>query len=728
MAHSSSAATHEDNRGKVCAPCGSKVNPKSCFILDPKFKYLDLVKQYINPNFDINDSHYPKVLCSVCKKALLSKEGGKEISLPVMPNYPDISLAKVTRANQDEICHCYICLTARNRGRLKVKRGRGNKRKLSPEIKIGLVAAKEEQPNKRRSDPKEYSSAYGSASKMCTTCKGEIGRGIQHNCKDTKAPENLIRSMEKLPEKAQEQVITSFLKNKAEKEIGKNKNAELKLATKGRVCTVVLNPDKPEEIPQVSCEQLDVLQSGLGNASNTQMKGVANWLRATFKKRSIVSTGYKDHLVEETSKLSDLYHVNESISLDGEGGVDVKRPIIYANCEEIVERVCIERGYLGSPSITVMADGGGGFFKVCCTIIPEDYDFDAVRMENSTRSTYDEGGSVRKGKPTGVTRVILLAIVPEIKETHKNLKIIFDLIKLNNISFNIVSDYKVQLIILGLQTATSSFPCPYCYVTLSELADLRYSEENLEPKKERTFGSLQEDHNDFMTKLNGDKKKAKYCNSRVNKSLLDEDPSRTVLDKYTIPELHSILGFVNHLFFDGLCPLLSKEKALLWPMKLNLVAKGYHGGTLEGNACRHLLRNADKLLDPEIIGETPIEKVEPFITTLKCFNSIVGESFGTSIVVEDMEKIVCDFTKSYLQTDLTITLKVHVIMCHLVSGLKSSNLKGRGLGVCTEQSGESIHFHFLHNFWGKWKVSSLDHPDYSSYLWKATVECASKAM
>ena len=37
------------------------------------------------------------------------------------------------------------------------------------------------------------------------------------------------------------------------------------------------------------------------------------------------------------------------------------------------------------------------------------------------RSTYSEGGSLRKGKLTGVKRIILLAVVPDIKETHNSL-------------------------------------------------------------------------------------------------------------------------------------------------------------------------------------------------------------------------------------------------------------------------------------------------------------------
>ena len=60
--------------------------------------------------------------------------------------------------------------------------------------------------------------------------------------------------------------------------------------------------------------------------------------------------------------------------------------------------------------------------------------------------------------------------------------------------------------------------------------------------------------------------------------------------------------------------------------------------------------------------------------------------------------------------------------------LRISYLKGRGLGVSTEQAGESFHFHFKEYFWKKWKRSSLDHPDFGINLLAAVVEYASKAL
>ena len=153
--------------------------------------------------------------------------------------------------------------------------------------------------------------------------------------------------------------------------------------------------------------------------------------------------------------------------------------------ENMVNKIGKERRYLGVPNVVILIDGGGSFFKVCATILPENYDWDkdkiididelSADMEgmkasgSKKRSTYSEGGSLRKGKLSGVKRIILLAVVPDIKETHNNLAIIFNLFRINKISFKIVSDFKLQLLTLGLQTATASYPCAYCFISKDEL-------------------------------------------------------------------------------------------------------------------------------------------------------------------------------------------------------------------------------------------------------------------
>lgn len=72
-----------------------------------------------------------------------------------------------------------------------------------------------------------------------------------------------------------------------------------------------------------------------------------------------------------------------------------------------------------------MADGGQGFFKVCMTILPEYYVRDSNVSEDVT-----SGKRQKADKLTSVHKLIMLCIVPQIKETYENIKKLFDLIDL----------------------------------------------------------------------------------------------------------------------------------------------------------------------------------------------------------------------------------------------------------------------------------------------------------
>ena len=116
-----------------------------------------------------------------------------------------------------------------------------------------------------------------------------------------------------------------------------------------------------------------------------------------------------------------------------------------------------------------------------------------------------------------------------------------------------------------MQTATSTYPCPFCFITIKDLKDRRkltlYSTENL-----RTHGDLKKDFIKY-TSLNKNKKLAKQCNSTLNDPIFFEDDTTCILEKNIIPELHILQGTVNHLFWDGLVPLLGREVTLKWSHK-----------------------------------------------------------------------------------------------------------------------------------------------------------------
>ena len=68
-----------------------------------------------------------------------------------------------------------------------------------------------------------------------------------------------------------------------------------------------------------------------------------------------------------------------------------------------------------------------------------------------------------------------------------------------------------------------------------------------------------------------------------------------------------------------------------------LLSKERDGTTLEGPACRHLLKQSNTLLNPDFLGDVEQEKVLSFIRTSKIFNVLVHKWFCTDIV--NMKKV-----------------------------------------------------------------------------------------
>lgn len=89
----------------------------------------------------------------------------------------------------------------------------------------------------------------------------------------------------------------------------------------------------------------------------------------------------------------------------------------------------------------------------------------------------------------------------------------------------------------------------------------------MECLKLKTCGDLIENYIDFVSR-GQIKKNAKECHNTINLPLFDEEDDTYVIQKCGIPELHILQGYVNHLFLNGLAPLVGPEKALIWTKKM----------------------------------------------------------------------------------------------------------------------------------------------------------------
>ncbi|CAH1115806.1 unnamed protein product [Psylliodes chrysocephalus] len=194
----------------------------------------------------------------------------------------------------------------------------------------------------------------------------------------------------------------------------------------------------------------------------------------------------------------------------------------------------------------------------------------------------------------------------------------------------------------------------------------------------------------------------------------EDDMNMYVLQKCVLPELHLLQGFTNHLFWNGIVPAVGREKALLWPSKLKLVAKNYQGEIFEGNACRKLLQESDKLLDPEIYEQVGPFKLQPYVAAFKTMNKFEHDCFSTqradmTDLYENLEKL----RKNLESTGTSQTLKMHNILDQFKDGISLSN--NDGLGLWSEQAGESVNREFL-KFWVRFNINFIHDSSYSGRL------------
>ena len=192
------------------------------------------------------------------------------------------------------------------------------------------------------------------------------------------------------------------------------------------------------------------------------------------------------------------------------------------------------------------------------------------------------------------------------------------------------------------------------------------------------------------------------------------------MEKCIIPELHILQGFCNHLFWAGIASLVGRDKALLWPRKLNLISRDYHGECFEGNACRTHLKEAELLNDPKIYHSVGYFAILPFISAFKNMNKIVEKYSVTKKITDfdDLPFLLRQLEIDLKNTNVSFSLKLHVFLNHSPQCLQFLN--NDGLGLWSEQAGESIHRKFK-QIYENYKINSIANARYAENLRAAVV-------
>ncbi|XP_030748106.1 uncharacterized protein LOC115876459 [Sitophilus oryzae] len=170
-------------------------------------------------------------------------------------------------------------------------------------------------------------------------------------------------------------------------------------------------------------------------------------------------------------------------------------------------------------------ESGGGSLKVCLNVLPE-----------------NDPEYVKKYKSAGINKLFIIGLGPKLSESYANIKSLFEALDLQSIcgicSYTFAADFKLIMILLGLQSNSSTHTCPWCDVNVKEM-EIKGSF--------RTIKSITENTN-LWQQSGGNITKAKDFKNCINIPLIIGDVETPVLRYIPPPELHLLLGVVQKLF------------------------------------------------------------------------------------------------------------------------------------------------------------------------------------
>lgn len=259
------------------------------------------------------------------------------------------------------------------------------------------------------------------------------------------------------------------------------------------------------------------------------------------------------------------------------------------------------------------------------------------------------------------------------------------------------TDFKVILEAVGQQSIGSLFNCPFCYKSRREYRSKRVCEL-------RTFQMNCYWYFVWANVYNMSKARAMDCYNCVREPLGCFPSKGIILDEVPPPELHILIGIFNDCYdmirsFDE---IIAED----WTNHSHTLREDYWGGTLEGNECfRLLVYKLDllrELLELAMVQElqsgkdgtrlAELFKIEEVLQFLEAFRPAVISCFGWGLH-GDYEALIAVAQDKYLNLSWkpSVTLKMHVFFEHVGPYCKKH---GRGLGLTSEQTQESLHAKF----------------------------------
>ena len=683
--------THEEVRKTICCCCKEK--KKSCRNIIEHQEQL--VKAILYEHYDKNVVWYPRGICDSCRKNLahINKQVGilnAEAIIEAKAKIPEALLRKwnlpLPRRERCRNNSCSLCQITTDVSKFNFSK-KTSDHAAPPRTTAGI-------------EPRQSSAAFTPqksspiAQLRCKYCLQKYGKGISHICSKAERAKSLTEALDKSPPSVRDTVVASILRKKAvatsaepstsvvgevHEELGEQEapttpgetvmqlqsvhgGQPMKLNILSRVEEAGQSKSLKRKVEQVvEVETLQEMQKVL-KLSQRQVRALCGGLRKKVK----VEEQAESKLIKESHALDDFYEVVK-ISIETSDGVSEYRDLVYVkNVNELLEHVINCRELEKENTMfRVGIDGGGGSFKVMSNI-------------------FEPKEKKEKGKllGSGVGKGIILAYVENMPERYKNISLIFDYLDLFDCPHILVGDLKIINMLLGLSSHGGKHACPFCEGTCS-----------LESGSLRDFASLHSWCSKYQ-ELGSNKKQMHKFKNVINECIIDQEASEKVLHVIPPPELHILMGIVNHIVkhLEGTWPEFEQ-----WRIKQLITKHGYQGGGYDGNNCRKILR-AVKALENALP-----EGLKQYSTTLEAFQNVVVGCFSESLNANFKTEIeefknqfekLQQFTETDLQKKISVTWKIHVLVAHVPYFIE--NVAACGLAKYSEQTCEGTHSSMKH--------------------------------
>lgn len=305
-------------------------------------------------------------------------------------------------------------------------------------------------------------------------------------------------------------------------------------------------------------------------------------------------------------------------------------------------------------------DDGQGLLKVMMSVKKTEPQEEVEKK----KAKYEEGFSPKDFKFSGVKKLILLLVSPS-TEDHDNMSALLSQLGIKAIEFGYSCDLKMVLMLLGKQSASSKYYCPFC-TGCSPWQD-EYAA--------ITIKSLWEDYKSYV-KAGSDLKKAMNFHNVVNPPLVTgRDDPKILGDLFFFPEHHVFTGIVGKLVkeleknvFDS--PEEGNTFLNEWKASPGIYVSRtvWHGSaSFIVNIAHRLLKMVDDLLTrlKGFLAPYKLELAEVYIKAFKQFKSVVDSCFGQTLTADYATQIK-DFMVTYRSLQISVPLKVRLYIVFLM--------------------------------------------------------------